>query len=93
MECPKLKEHRDEVIMSFKQAPGWLQASDGRWCSPETHPDYRAPDQPQDVPANANEIGPLLNSTLAQGNSSWEDSIILQADPLGITDPTITGIH
>jgi hypothetical protein len=43
--------------------------------------------------ANANEIGPLINSTLAQDKSSWEDSMILLAGSLGITDPTITGIH
>jgi len=43
--------------------------------------------------ANANEIGPLINSTLAQDKSSWEDSMILLAGSLGITDPMITGIH
>ena len=28
------------------QGPGWWQASDGKWYSPETHPDYVAPPPP-----------------------------------------------
>ena len=32
------------------EGPGWWQASDGKWYSPETHPDYRPPPPP---PSNA----------------------------------------
>ena len=27
------------------QGPGWWQAADGLWYSPESHPDYRSPQQ------------------------------------------------
>ncbi|MBI2704461.1 MAG: hypothetical protein HYX32_04115 [Actinobacteria bacterium] len=29
------------------QGPGWWQASDGKWYSPESHPSYQAPTAPQ----------------------------------------------
>ena len=42
---------------------------------------------------NASEIGPLLTSTLAQDKASWEDAMVALASSLGVTNPTITGIH
>ena len=47
-----LKEHRDEGIMSFDQGPGWWQASGDQWYSAESHPDYPAPAQPQELVAS-----------------------------------------
>ena len=30
-------------MSELSQGPGWWQASDGKWYSPQQHPDYRAP--------------------------------------------------
>ena len=34
---------REEIVSDTSQGPGWWQASDGKWYSPEQHPDYRPP--------------------------------------------------
>jgi len=79
------------------QGQGWWQASDDRWYSPESHPNYRPqPPAPQavpsfesGVPSNAG-LSPLPAAVLAQHKQGWwgEHGFPFSLKPL----PIVTGI-
>src|ERR1035437_249577 len=76
------------------QGPGWWQASDDQWYSPESHPNYRPPPPiPQAVPsveAVGGTEGPPKGPTHPQHKQGWwgEHGFPFSLRPL----PIVTGI-
>jgi hypothetical protein len=49
-------------MSDVSKAPGWWQASDGKWYPPETHPDWRPPPAPMGTQIPATPSGGSLGS-------------------------------
>lgn len=58
-------------MSDVSQGEGWWQASDDKWYSPETHPNYRPPPpMPQVVPSAAPDVAPGLSTTQPPSNTT-----------------------
>ena len=54
-------------MSDFQQGPEWWQASDGKWYSPERHPDYQPPMQSLVAPPMTPTVAAEQPSTVVPG--------------------------
>ena len=70
-------------MSDLSQGPGWWQASDGKWYSPEKHPGYRPPPPPIAPPPPGGQ-GPDVNGPVTYLQRAQTNGYAIASMVLGI---------